>query len=285
MNTKLAALLASSSLIILAACGGGDSDSSDSKAEPMAEKAEEAATEVAETADEAATAVEETANEAGDSVADMADDAKDQASGMADAAEEKASEMADAAEEKASGMVDAAGGMMDAAKDKANEAASAAGDAVDNAKAEAEGAVAAVTDAVDGAGTVHEILMLNADPDNPRNRMVFKPDLVLAKPGDTIRFVPTDPSHQSSSVDGMLPEGVEGWQGKINQGLDYVVTEPGVYGYKCVPHVAAGMVGLVVVEGEGMTDNVAAAKGVRQVGLAARRFDDIWKRADAQYLN
>ncbi|MEM9839410.1 MAG: pseudoazurin [Pseudomonadota bacterium] len=132
--------------------------------------------------------------------------------------------------------------------------------------------------------TVHEIQMLNGDPENRRERMVFRPDLVVAKPGDIIKFIPTDPSHQSSSIDGMLPAGAEGWKGKTNEAIEVTLTEPGVYGYKCVPHYAGGMVGLVIVEGDGMTENVEAAKKVRQVGLAGRRFDNIWERA-SEYVN
>lgn len=132
--------------------------------------------------------------------------------------------------------------------------------------------------------TVHEIQMLNGDPENPRERMVFRPDLVMAKPGDVIKFIPTDPSHQSSSIDGMIPEGAEAWKGKTNEAIEVTLTEPGVYGYKCVPHYAGGMVGLVIVEGEGMTENVASAKKLRQVGLAKRRFDNLWDRA-SEYIN
>lgn len=212
-------------------------------------------------ADDAAEAVSTAASEAGDAAEAAADDASEAMSDTAAAAEDMASDMAAEAEETA---------------EEAEEA-------VETAAAEATDA--ATTDQAEATGTVHEVQMLNADPDNRRERMVFRPDLVVAKPGDTIRFVPTDPSHQSSSIDGMLPDGVEGWEGQINKAVEYVVPEPGVYGYKCVPHYAAGMVGLLIVEGEGMMDNVEEAKSVRQVGLASRRFDDIWERAEAEYLN
>ncbi len=129
---------------------------------------------------------------------------------------------------------------------------------------------------VDANGTVIEIEMYTKDPDDSSKLQVFKPRLVTANVGDTIEFVPTDPTHQSSSIPGMLPEGVEGWEGKINQGVTYVVPKAGVYGYKCVPHYAAGMVGLVVVEGG---DNVEAAKAVSHPGLAGRVFGEIFEEA------
>lgn len=194
----------------------------------------------------------------------------DDAEMMADDMEAEAEEMADDAEDMADDMADAGDDMMDDA---------------DEAMSDDEPMDTAMAGDMEATGTVHEIQMLNADPDNPRERMVFRPDLVVAKPGDTIRFVPTDPSHQSSSIDGMIPDGTDGWRGDINKAVEYVVPQPGVYGYKCVPHYAAGMVGLLIVEGDGMMDNVDEAKGESHVGLAARRFDDIWSRAEEQYLS
>ena len=141
-----------------------------------------------------------------------------------------------------------------------------------------EPAVEAVP-AVEPNGTVIEIQMYSKDPDDSSKLQVFKPALVKAKVGDTIKFVPTDPGHQSSSIADMLPAGVTGWEGKINEEVTYVVPAPGVYGYKCVPHYAAGMIGLIVVEGEGMDANVEASKGVTHPGLAGKTFDALFTEA------
>ena len=130
--------------------------------------------------------------------------------------------------------------------------------------------------AVDANGTVIEIAMYTRDPDDSSAMQVYKPRLVTANVGDTIKFLPTNPTHQSSSIDGMLPAGVEGWEGKINQEVSYVIPKAGVYGYKCVPHYAAGMVGLIVVEGG---DNAEAAKAVTHPGLAKRAFAEIFEEA------
>ena len=131
--------------------------------------------------------------------------------------------------------------------------------------------------AVEANGTVIEINMYTKDPENSSKLQVFKPNVITAKVGDTIKFVASDPTHQSSSIDGMLPEGVEGWEGMINQEVTYVVPKAGVYGYKCVPHYAAGMVGLIVVDGGG--DNVEAAKAVKHQGLANREFPKLFEEA------
>mgnify|MGYP001793334176 CR=1 len=132
--------------------------------------------------------------------------------------------------------------------------------------------------------TVHEVQMLNADPDNPRARQVFIPRVVVAQPGDTIRFVGVDRGHNSESIAEMMPEGAEGWEGKINDDVEVTVEVPGFYGYKCTPHATVGMVGLVIVQGEGMMDNLDAAQGVRQRGRARQVWDEIWEEVDGLEL-
>ena len=129
------------------------------------------------------------------------------------------------------------------------------------------------------AQTVHDVEMLNVDPDNPRARNVFLPRILVAQPGDSIRFVATDRGHNSASTDGMLPEGAERWNGRINEEIEITVPVPGFYGYQCTPHLALGMVGLIVVEGDGMMDNLEAAQEVRQRGRAQQAWDEIWAEA------
>lgn len=165
---------------------------------------------------------------------------------------------------------------------RADEEAAAPATTPEPAATETEAApVAAAEPEVEPNGTVIEVQMLTRDPDGS-GMQVFKPRLIQANVGDTIRFVPTDPTHQSSSIPGMIPEGTRGWEGKINEAVEYVVPKPGVYGFKCVPHYSAGMIGLVIVQGEGMTDNLEAARSATHQGLAAREFTEIFEEAEAQ---
>lgn len=90
----------------------------------------------------------------------------------------------------------------------------------------------------------HEIHMLNK---GETGAMVFEPAFVKAEPGDVIHFIPTDKSHNVEAIKDMLPDGVEGFKGKINESYDLTVTEPGLYGVKCTPHMGMGMVGLLQV--------------------------------------
>ena len=48
--------------------------------------------------------------------------------------------------------------------------------------------------------------------------MVFQPDLVMAAPGDTVTFVPTDKSHNAEAIKDMLPEGATLFKGKARPG-------------------------------------------------------------------
>ncbi|MEO0463488.1 MAG: plastocyanin/azurin family copper-binding protein [Pseudomonadota bacterium] len=133
--------------------------------------------------------------------------------------------------------------------------------------------------AAEANGTVIEINMYTRDPDNSSGMQVFKPRLVTASVGDTIKFVPSDPTHQSSSIEDMVPAGVTGWEGKINEEVTYVIPATGIYGYKCVPHYAAGMVGMIVVgEGDELT-NLAAAKELSHPGLGGKAFTEIFEEA------
>lgn len=91
----------------------------------------------------------------------------------------------------------------------------------------------------------HEVKMLNKGEDGAR--MVFEPAFVQAAPGDTIKFIATDKSHNAETVKGMIPEGAEGFAGKINEEIEVTLDAEGVYGVMCKPHYAMGMVMTIAV--------------------------------------
>lgn len=125
----------------------------------------------------------------------------------------------------------------------------------------------ALTGAVNAAE--HEVLMLNK---GAKGAMVFEPDFVQAQPGDTIRFVPTDKSHNAESIKGMLPEGAQAFKGKVNEEIVYTVEAEGVYGVKCLPHYGMGMVMLISV---GSPANLDEAKTVKHPGKAKAHFEEL----------
>ncbi len=117
-----------------------------------------------------------------------------------------------------------------------------------------------------------QIRMLNK---GENGTMIFEPDFVKAQPGDTIRFLPTDKGHNAEIIKGMLPEGVEIFKSKLNEEYVMTVESEGVYGIKCTPHYAMGMIALISV---GEPVNLEEAKAVKHKGKAASRFEDAFAR-------
>ena len=125
------------------------------------------------------------------------------------------------------------------------------------------------------AGEV-EVKMLNKGAEG---LMVFEPALVKIEPGDTVKFVATDKSHNAETIKNMLPEGAAPFAGKMNEDVAVTFDKPGVYGVKCMPHYAMGMVALVVV---GKPDNLDQARAVPQVGKAKQVFASLFERLSQQ---
>lgn len=117
----------------------------------------------------------------------------------------------------------------------------------------------------------HEVKMLNKSPDG--KAMQFDPAFLKIAPGDTVTFVSTDKGHNSQSIDGMIPDDAEPWKGKISKGITVTLTKEGVYGYKCLPHYALGMVGLIQVGDDPV--NLDAAKKAKLVGAAKKKMDEL----------
>ncbi|WP_298091146.1 pseudoazurin [uncultured Sphingomonas sp.] len=108
--------------------------------------------------------------------------------------------------------------------------------------------------------------------------MVFEPAFVKAMPGDTVRFVPSDPSHNAETIPTMLPAGVAPSKGGMNKEFVLPVSTPGLYGIKCMPHYSMGMVALIQV-GKGPSSNLAAARAVKLPPFAAKRMTPMLAQA------
>ena len=121
----------------------------------------------------------------------------------------------------------------------------------------------------------HQVQMLNK---GAKGTMVFEPDFIVAAPGDTVTFVPTDKSHDAESVKDMLPEGATPFKGKMNEQVTMTVDKEGVYGVKCTPHYGMGMVALVVV---GKPTNLEQAKTAKHPGKAKKVFAELLSQAEA----
>ena len=136
-------------------------------------------------------------------------------------------------------------------------------------------ALAAVLAAGSASAAEHEVKMLNK---GEKGAMVFEPDFLKVELGDTVKFVPTDKGHDAESIKGMMPEGAEAFKGKINQEVTYTVEKEGVYGVKCTPHYAMGMVMLIVA---GEPANAEEAKTVKHPGKAKATFAALFEQVGA----
>lgn len=112
------------------------------------------------------------------------------------------------------------------------------------------------------------VKMLNKGPEGV---MVFSPTVITATVGDTIRFVPSDLSHNAASIPALWPQGVAQFVGKINKEVSFKITKPGNYGIKCSPHYAMGMVALIRVQSPPATA-LAAVNAAALPPFASRRL-------------
>lgn len=122
----------------------------------------------------------------------------------------------------------------------------------------------------------HVINMLNKGADGAA--MVFEPAYVKAAVGDTVKFVPVDKGHFAVALPGMWPEGVAEAKGKMNQEFTVTLEKDGIYGFKCTPHYAMGMVAMVQVGTGAVTDEI---KAIKLPGKAGERMAAILTQAAA----
>ncbi len=125
--------------------------------------------------------------------------------------------------------------------------------------------------AVSAAEVVVE--MLNRDKaTNTAN--VYKPALVKVAKGDTVKWVATNPGHNVAFVSGGVPAGVALFTSGFAKEVKYKFDKPGIYLYKCTPHLGLGMVGLVVVGND--KSNLAAVKAAYVPPLAKKRLEPLF---------
>jgi pseudoazurin len=114
----------------------------------------------------------------------------------------------------------------------------------------------------------HVVKMLN---DNGKGElMTFEPSFVEAAPGDTIKFVAVDQMHNAETLPEIWPEGGAIFKGELSQDVTLTVEKEGIYGIKCLPHFAFGMMALVLV---GKPVNADQLKAFQPPEMAAKRYE------------
>lgn len=137
-------------------------------------------------------------------------------------------------------------------------------------------AAALLFSAAPAAAREWQVRMLNKGSDG--KLMVFEPAFVAIKPGDTVKFVAANKGHNAESVVGMAPAGAAPFKGRIDEEIVVKFTQPGLYGYKCLPHTGMGMVGLIQV-GAAANKPQAAAAAAKLPGLGKKNMTALLAQA------
>ncbi len=122
------------------------------------------------------------------------------------------------------------------------------------------------------AAREHQVKMLNKGGDG--SLMVFEPAFIKAAPGDTVKFLATNKGHNAETIAGMQPAGTPTFKGKLNEEIVVKLSKPGVYGYKCLPHLGMGMVGVIQV-GSATNKGQAVAAAAKLPGLGKKRMIEL----------
>ena len=131
-----------------------------------------------------------------------------------------------------------------------------------------------------GAASAAEIKVEMLNRDKAANLSnVFKPILVKVAVGDTVKWVATNPGHNVEFVQGGVPGGGAPFKSGYQKEVTFKCEKPGIYLYKCSPHLGLGMVGLVVVGGD--KGNLAAVKAAYVPPLAKKRLESVFAQIAA----
>lgn len=114
-----------------------------------------------------------------------------------------------------------------------------------------------------------EVTINMVNKDSQGHAMQFEPSFVKVASGDTVHFVAKDKGHDSQAI----PAGAEAWKGKMSEDVTVTLTQPGLYAFKCLPHVGLGMVGLIQVGDD--TSNLDAVKATKVPGKARAKLDEL----------
>jgi len=96
--------------------------------------------------------------------------------------------------------------------------------------------------------------------------LVFNPLVVKINPGDSVSWSNMS-THNSESIDGLIPEGAEKWNSPMSENYQRTFTQEGIYVYKCTPHIGTGMGGAIIV---GNPVNLEQIKNADVTGGAGR---------------
>jgi pseudoazurin len=76
--------------------------------------------------------------------------------------------------------------------------------------------------------------------------------------------------HNAETLPEIWPKGAQTFKGELSKDVTLTVDKEGVYGIKCLPHYAFGMIALVLV---GKPVNAEQLKAFQPPEMAAKRYE------------
>jgi len=89
----------------------------------------------------------------------------------------------------------------------------------------------------------HVVKLLTVD--GAGQTMIMSPGYIKIAPGDSITFQPSDATHNAESL--VSPDGAETFATEMGKEVTVTFSAEGAYIYKCTPHFALGMLGVIQV--------------------------------------
>jgi len=93
------------------------------------------------------------------------------------------------------------------------------------------------------AAKEYQVKLLNVNANG--QTMIMEPEFLNISLGDSIRFIPADVSHNAQSV--VVPKGASAFNTPMGQPTVVKFNKEGAFLYKCTPHFALGMIGIIQV--------------------------------------
>jgi len=164
--------------------------------------------------------------------------------------------------------------------DRANEAIAAAENSAAEGRADAEARLLEVEKEAGIAEEPVEVEKATVESQNhtvTAQGLIYNPLVVTIAPGDSVSWTNMS-THNTESIEGLIPEGTEMWASKMSENYSRTFTQEGIYIYKCTPHFGAGMGGAIIV---GEPVNLDRIKNSGAKGAAKRLVNKAVQAAEA----
>jgi pseudoazurin len=165
--------------------------------------------------------------------------------------------------------------------ERANEAIAAAENAAAEGRAEAEARLEEVTKEAgiseEPAEAAAPATVESKNHTVTAQGLIYEPLVVTIAPGDSVSWTNMS-THNTESLEGLIPEGTEMWISAMSENYSRTFTEEGIYIYKCTPHFGAGMGGAIIV---GNPVNLEQIKSFDAKGATRRLVNRAIQAAEA----